>query len=221
MRIQHLHDWDIPPEEAIKLQNELADRLIDDRPIHLDQVRTVAGVDVSVRGGISQAAVVVTSFPDLEPLETVRAARPTQYPYIPGLLSFREGPVLAEAFERLQTVPDVLLFDGMGKIHPRRIGIASHMGLWLERPTIGCGKSHLIGEYDLPGEQKGSYSPLTHRGQQLGVVLRTRTKVRPVYISVGHLAELESAVRFVLACTPRYRLPRPIRLAHKAAGQFD
>lgn len=220
MKITHLHHWDLEPKAAIALQSELASRLIDNQPINLANVRYVAGVDVSVKKGVSQAAVIVVTYPELELVETVRAQRPTEYPYIPGLLTFREGPVLEEAFAKLEHEPDVFVFDGMGQIHPRRMGIAAHLGLWLDRPTIGCGKTHFIGDYDEPGLQKGDFSPLHHKGVQLGVVLRTRNKVKPVYISVGHRAELTSAVQLVLSVTPKYRLPRPIRLAHNAAGEF-
>lgn len=180
----------------------------------------MAGVDVSVKNNVSQAAVVVATYPELDPVETVRTQQPTQYPYIPGLLTFREGPVLEEAFAKLQHNPDAFVFDGMGRIHPRKMGIAAHMGLWLDKPTIGCGKTHFVGEYDEPGEQKGDYSALMYKGEQLGVVLRTRTKVKPVYISPGHRADLASAIQLTLAVTPKYRLPRLIRLAHHAAGQF-
>jgi deoxyribonuclease V len=220
MHIQHLHDWKLSSQDAIQLQKDLAARLIDDQALDMMAVRRVAGVDVSVKKGVSQAAVVVASFPDLMHIETVTAQMPTQYPYIPGLLTFREGPVLEAAFKQLQHEPDVFIFDGMGQIHPRRMGIAAHMGLWLERPTIGCGKTHFVGEYDAPATEKGAYSDLTYKGQRLGVVLRTRKNVKPVYVSVGHRAELRSAVQFVLACTPKYRLPEPIRMAHNAAGEF-
>ncbi len=219
MDIPALHPWDLPPQGAIALQRELAPRLID-RPLDLDALRTVAGVDVSVKDGMSQAAVVVLSYPDLEPLHTVTARRPTAYPYVPGLLSFREGPVLLDAFRQLDALPDALLFDGMGRIHPRRMGIAAHMGLWLDVPTLGVGKTHFIGDYTMPDEAKGSYSPLIYQGETLGVVLRTRAKVKPVYVSAGHRIDLESAVALVQVCTPRYRLPRPIRLAHQAAGSL-
>jgi deoxyribonuclease V len=218
MRINHLHDWDITPGEAIALQKELAGRVIHDCPLPLDTVRLVAGVDVSVKNNRSQAAVVVLTYPELQPVETVLAEQATPFPYITGLLSFREGPALVEAFEKLQNEPDVFLFDGMGRIHPRRIGIASHMGLWLDRPTVGCGKSHLIGHYDPPGAAKGARVPLMDSGEQLGVVLRTRANARPVYISPGHRVDVESAVELVLHCTPQYRLPEPIRQAHNAAS---
>jgi deoxyribonuclease V len=128
--------------------------------------------------------------------------------------------VLEEAFLQLQQEPDVFIFDGMGIMHPRRLGIASHMGLWLDRPTIGCGKTRLVGTFQEPGLERGSDSPLTYYGQQLGVVLRTRDKVKPVFISVGHRADLQTSIDLILACTSRYRLPDPIRAAHRAAGKF-
>lgn len=229
MNIAHLHDWNLTPPQAIALQRDLAGRVIIDHPLDPDSVRYVAGVDVSVKVDHSRAAVVVLDYAELttadrphkvQPVEVVTAEQPTPFPYIPGLLSFREGPVLADAFEKLSITPDVFIFDGMGIMHPRRLGIAAHMGLWLQRPTIGCGKSYLIGDYEEPDTAKGSASPLIYRGEQLGVVLRTRTAVKPVYISPGHLIDLDSAIRIVLAVTPKYRLPEPIRHAHNAAGQF-
>lgn len=220
MKINHLHDWTLAPKEAIALQNSLASQIITDEKINLSEIKTLAGVDVSVKNGMSQAAIVVMNFPNLEPIEIVRAQQATTYPYIPGLLTFREGPVLEEAFLKLEHSPDVFVFDGMGLIHPRKMGIASHMGLWLNKPTIGCGKTHFIGDYDTPHAEKGCYSDLMYKGEQLGVVLRTRTNVKPVYISVGHRAELSSAIDLIMAVTPKYRLPRPIRLAHNAAGEF-
>jgi deoxyribonuclease V len=221
MNITHRHDWNLSPEKAIALQKQMAAEVITDQPLKLEAIRYVAGVDVSVKENVSQAAVVVLSYPDMQVVETVLAHAPTPFPYIPGLLSFREGPVLEEAFLQLQQEPDVFIFDGMGIMHPRRLGIASHMGLWLDRPTIGCGKTRLVGTYQEPGSERGSRSPLTHYGQQLGVVLRTRDNVKPVFISVGHRADLETSIDLILACTSRYRLPDPIRAAHKAAGEFE
>ena len=220
MKIKHIHKWDVAPKEGIVIQKSLMNTVIYDRPVDVNTVRLVGGVDVSVKNGMSQAAVVVMTFPELQVIETALAIRPTEFPYVPGLLSFREGPVLVEAFEKLQNVPDVFIFDGMGRIHPRRMGIASHMGLWLDKATIGCGKTHFIGEYDLPGETKGDYSYLTDKGETLGVVLRSRDKVKPVYIAAGHMIDLDSAVEIVMMCTPKYRLPEPIRQAHKAAGDL-
>jgi len=221
MRLHPRHPWNLSPAEAIAIQKELKAEIVSDRPIDLDAVRLVAGVDVSVKNEESQAAVVVVTYPGFLPVETVLARRPTPFPYIPGLLSFREGPVLEEAFGKLEAEPDVFLFDGMGIAHPRRIGIASHMGLWLERPTIGCGKTLLCGRYGALAEEKGSAAPLVDKGDTIGVALRTRTAKNPMFISPGHLADIESAAEFVLRCSPKYRLPEPIRLAHNAAGRFD
>jgi deoxyribonuclease V len=221
MRLEHRHSWDLSPTEAISLQKALRARVISDRPIDLDAVRIVAGVDVSVKNEQSQAAIVVATYPGFLVIETVLARRPTPFPYIPGLLSFREGPVLQEAFEKLRAEPDVFLFDGMGIAHPRRIGIASHMGLWLGRPTIGCGKTLLCGRYAGLGENKGSAAPLIDKGETIGVALRTRTGKNPMFISPGHLADIPTSTELVLRCSPRFRLPEPIRQAHKAAGLFS
>lgn len=224
MQVNSLHDWALPPGEAIALQTTYAARLID-RPLPLDGVRTVAGVDVSVKPDatgqpISRAAVVVLAFPSFEVIEVASAAMPTPYPYIPGLLTFREGPVLVRAFQQLTHIPDVFLFDGMGRAHPRRMGIAAHLGLWLERPTVGCGKTHFIGMFDPVPVERGTFSPIHDRGEVIGAALRTRANVAPVYISPGHLCDLPSALALTMACTTRYRLPEPIRAAHHAAGQF-
>jgi deoxyribonuclease V len=220
MRLRSRHAWNLTPAEAIALQQQLAAEVISTEPIDLDALRLVAGVDVSVKDNISQAAVVVCAFPTLEIVETVLARRPTPFPYIPGLLSFREGPVLEEAFLKLGHEPDAFLFDGMGIAHPRRMGIASQMGLWLDKPTVGCGKTHLVGTFSEPGSEQGSWSPLEDRGQIIGAVLRTKTAVKPVYISAGHRADLTSAITLTLRCVTRYRLPEPIRFAHRAAGQL-
>jgi deoxyribonuclease V len=221
VQIIHRHEWNLTPQQAIQLQGELRKEIISNQPIDINSVRLVAGVDVSVKNEVSQAAVVVLTFPDLQVIETVLSHRPTPFPYIPGLLSFREGPVLEEAFEKLQNVPDVFIFDGMGIAHPRRVGIAAHMGLWLQKPTIGCGKTLLIGHFTEPGREKGSHSPLVDRKEVIGEVLRTRDDTKPVFISPGHLADIPTSVEFVIRCTPKYRLPEPIRQAHNAAGQFE
>ena len=220
MQLTHLHDWNLTPPQAIALQKRLAAQVVYDQPLALDKVRLVAGVDVSVKENVSQAAVVVLTFPDLEVVETVTNILPTPFPYIPGLLSFREGPVLEEAFKRLQHEPDALIFDGMGRAHPRRLGIASQMGLWLGKATIGCGKTLLTGRYVEPPQERGAFAPLVDKGEVIGAILRTRAYTKPVYISAGHLIDLESAVTLVMACTPKYRLPEPIRQAHNAAGEF-
>ncbi|HVU11724.1 MAG TPA: deoxyribonuclease V [Phototrophicaceae bacterium] len=226
MHITHLHDWNISASEAIALQKQMTAQIDYHHPIDIRSVKTVAGVDVSVKPDpatgkdMSQAAVVVLSFPDMQVIETSLATMPTPFPYIPGLLSFREGPVLEIAFQKLQTEPDVLIFDGMGRAHPRRIGIASHMGLWLQKPTIGCGKTLFVGHFQEPGNERGDFSNLIDKDEVIGGVLRTRPNVKPVFISVGHLADLPTALKFVMLCTSKYRLPDPIRAAHNAAGEM-
>ena len=214
------HDWNLPPQEAVALQKRLASYVDAQTPLEIDSLRTVAGVDVSVKNGISRAAVVVMAFPSLEIIETATAAVPTPFPYISGLLSFREGAVILQAIEQITQKPDVYLFDGQGLIHPRRLGIACHIGLWLDAPTIGIGKTHYIGEYDQPSEEKGEFSEIVHRDEVIGVLLRTRAQVKPVYVSVGHRATLDTARQLALRCSTRYRLPEPIRAAHISAGDF-
>ncbi len=219
MRLHPRHRWDVSPQEAVALQRDLRAEVVTDLPLDLASVRLVAGVDVSVKDGVSQAAVVVVTFPDLRPVETVRARRPTPFPYVPGLLSFREGPVLEEAFGQLAAEPDVLLFDGSGYAHPRRMGLACHMGLWLERPTLGCAKTRLTGRHGEVPPEKGAWAPLIDKGEVVGAALRTRAGTNPVFVSAGHRIDLASALAVTLACTPRFRLPEPIRLAHAAAGE--
>jgi deoxyribonuclease V len=217
MKIEHLHDWNLSTDQAVDLQNKLASQVVDDVPLEIDRIRLVAGVDVDVKNDISQAAVVVLSFPAMKPVETVRHQMPTPFPYVPGLLSFREGPVLEEAFRQLAHEPDVFIFDGMGRMHPRRFGIACHMGLFLQKPAIGCGKTHFVGEYVEPPPEAGQYAPLVDGGETIGAILRTQQGVKPVYISVGHRADLESAIQLIMRCVGKYRLPEPIRAAHQAA----
>lgn len=217
MHISPLHDWDVSPSQAIQIQRELAQKL-QAVPLNFGTLRTVAGVDVSVKDGVSQAAVVVLSYPQFSVLERVTASQPTPFPYVPGLLTFREAPVLLAALEKLVHEVDVFMFDGMGQIHPRRMGIAAHMGLWLGKPTLGIGKTHFIGEFRPTASLAGSYSLLYDGGEVIGAVLRTRTNVKPVYVSAGHLMDLNGALLLAQSCSPKYRLPIPIREAHITAG---
>lgn len=214
------HAWDLSPREAIALQKRLAGQVDTSMPVDVDSLELVAGVDVSVKNNVSRAAIVVLTFPGLEIVEAVTERIPTPFPYISGLLSFREGEVILAAHARLKHRPDAYIFDGQGIAHPRRIGIASHIGLWWGAPTVGCAKTRLIGQHDEPAPEKGSFTPLVHHGEQIGVVLRTRTNVKPVFVSPGHHATIDSARELVLRCTTRYRLPAPIRAAHNAAGDF-
>jgi deoxyribonuclease V len=224
MNVPHLHDWNIAPAAAIALQKTLAQQVDHHTPLDFRRIRLVAGADVSVRPNEhgepwSHAAIAVLEVPGFRVVETVYAALPTPFPYIPGLLSFREGPVYEAAFRELAHQPDVVIFDGMGRAHMRRIGIATHMGLWLGVPTIGCGKTRLVGTYTEPANEAGASSPLYDAGEIIGDVVRTRAGVKPVYVSPGHLCDRASAVALTLACTTRYRLPEPIRAAHSAAGK--
>lgn len=216
MEINELHRWDLDYAGARRLQGELAARV---RLCSLpEQVRLVAGADVafSKKAARCFASVVLLSFPGLETVETHTAVAPSSFPYIPGLLTFREGEVLLKAFRKLSATPDAVIFDGQGLAHPRRLGLASHLGLWLEIPTVGCAKSRLVGEHQMPGPQKGHWAPLQDGGEKIGEVLRTRTGVKPVFVSPGHRCDFEGARRLVLACCTRYRLPEPTRLAHIA-----
>jgi len=184
----------------------------------LRNVSTIAGVDVGIHGGILRAAVVVLNYPELGIVENATATRPVTFPYIPGLLSFREGPVILDAIEKISDAPDLVIFDGHGIAHPRRLGIASHIGLLIDIPTIGCAKSRLCGQYEEPGLDRGSHAPLIDKGETIGSVVRTRTGVKPVFVSIGHRLDLCVSVKFVLACCEGYRLPETTRKAHLMAG---
>jgi deoxyribonuclease V len=215
MNVSFAHSWDLFPEEAIELQKKLASQIVlrDD----FGDICTIAGADLSldVDKNIGFAGVILFDFPSLKEIERVSAEGPLNFPYIPGLLSFREGPILLKAFEKLRILPDLIAFDGQGIAHPRRLGIASHMGLILNRPSIGFGKSLLCGDYQEPGLTRGSWSPLIHRGETIGAVLRTRDKVKPIFVSPGHRVSLEGALRIALQCLDGYRLPKPTRLADR------
>ncbi len=187
-----------------------------------EPVSTVAGVDVSYEkhGDLFFAGIVVLKLPQMEIVEEGFASARVNFPYIPGLLSFRELPVLLAAFRRLRTVPDAVLVDGQGMAHPRRFGLASHLGLWLDLPTVGCAKSRLCGDHPAPGAFRGDRVPLRHGGEDIGVVLTTRDKVKPLYISPGHRIDIAAAADLVLACSRRYRLPEPTRLAHHLTNRL-
>jgi len=208
-----LHPWNVTPKEAAEIQARLRQRV--SRHDDFGQLRSVAGADVALDSsrGLAFAGVIVYSFPDLQEVERGYASAPITFPYVPGLLAFRELPVLLEVFAALRRQPDFILCDAQGLAHPRRFGLACHLGLWLDKPTIGCAKSRLVGEYDPPGRNVGDYSPLTDNGEVVGVVLRTRENVKPIFVSPGHKVSLQTAVRLVLACLDGYRLPKPTRQA--------
>jgi deoxyribonuclease V len=219
MQILRSHDWNLTAEEAIALQQSFRSQII--LTDQLGEVRTVAGIDVGFEddGTTTRAAVVVLSFPELQVQERAIARRPTTFPYIPGLLSFREVPTVLAALERLQTPPDLLLCDGQGIAHPRRFGIACHIGWLTDLPAIGVGKSRLVGQHIEVPEHKGDWTPLQHKGETIGAVLRTRSGTKPLFISPGHRISLETAIEYVMRCTTRYRLPETTRYAHKLASE--
>jgi len=220
MNIIDLHSWDVDYKQAVALQVELAGHV---RQTKLRKTpKLIGGVDCAfTRDGHSViACVVVLQLLSLHPIEIRWAAEPLKFPYIPGLLSFREAPACIAAARKLQSVPDVFIVDGQGIAHPRRFGIASHLGLFFDRPTIGCAKSRLIGQYAQPDRLKGSWTPLQDGKTVIGAVLRTKNDVRPVFVSVGHKICLDDAVNVCLCATGSYRLPEPTRLADRKVAEL-
>lgn len=219
MKIYQQHQWPNTLEEAIAIQEQLRTQVITSDQLN-KTIQYVAGVDMGfdADGTISRAAVAVLSFPELQVIETTIAHRPTTFPYIPGFLSFREIPAVLDALEKVKIIPDIILCDGQGIAHPRRLGIASHLGVLVNIPTIGVAKSLFIGQHEELPETRGSWQPLIHQGETIGAVLRTRTKVKPVYVSSGHKISLPTAIDYVLRCTPKYRLPETTRIADKLAS---
>lgn len=205
--------WNLTPREAMRLQETLRERV--ERQDRFGTLRFVAGADLAFdpETNLAFAGVIVYQFPQLREVERRAARRTLRFPYVPGLLSFRESPVLLAAFEQLRTEPDLILVDGHGVAHPRRFGIACHLGLLLDRPTIGCAKSILVGEAAEPGVRAGSTAPLVDKGETVGMVLRTRDRVKPIYVTTGHRVSLESAVRIARQCLDGFRIPKPTREA--------
>ena len=234
MKVRELHRWDMTPEEARRIQEELRGRVeLQDRlsgqkgKKSLEAVRLVAGADVAFEfrgGGTSRgraiAGVIVYSFPELQEIERAWAERPLEFPYVPGLLSFRELPALLAAMGKLRSEPDVIFCDAQGYAHPRRFGLACHLGVLLDRATVGCAKSRLIGEHHQPRQAAGSWAPLRDAGETIGAVLRTRTDVKLIYVSAGHRVALRSAIQLVLAVCDGYRIPKPTREADHFVEQL-
>ncbi|MGE4534474.1 deoxyribonuclease V [Halomonas sp.] len=221
-----LHDWNLAPRDAIALQRRLAGRV--EREDRLGEVRRLAGVDIGFEQGgeVTRAAVVVLAWPPevdggFTVVEEVVHREPTRMPYIPGLLSFREVPAALAAFERLAVTPDLVMVDGQGIAHPRRLGVASHLGLWLDLPTIGVAKSRLCGRHGEPGPERGDWVPLTDGpdDEVIGAVLRSRAKVKPIFVSGGHRVSLPTALDWVIRCLGRTKLPEPTRLADRLASR--
>ncbi len=216
-----LHSWELDYRDAVELQRRLACKLIE-TPLDFGRISTVAGVDVSSsrRSPMIHCAVVLLDMATLEPVEVSFATLKTEVPYIPGLLSFREGPAALAAFRKLNRKPDAVIFDGQGYAHPRRLGLAAHMGLWLYLPTVGCAKTRLVGQHGEVPEKRWAWTRLTDRGETIGAVLRTRAGVKPVFVSRGHLCDLESAIALIEASCGKYRLPEPIRYAHRHCNEI-
>jgi deoxyribonuclease V len=220
METKKLHSWNLSYSQAVDLQKRLACK-VQFNPLK-KQPKLIAGIDCafSKDGKKIIAAVVVLKLPDFVSVETTSALRKVTFPYIPGLLSFREAPVCIAAVEKLKAEPDVFIIDGQGTAHPRRLGLAAHLGLFFDKPTIGCAKSRLTGYFEDPPPEKGTYSLLKDKDEVIGAVVRTRTDVEPVFISVGNKCRLDDAIKITLDCTTKYRLPEPTRLAHQLVSKL-
>jgi deoxyribonuclease V len=228
MQVRDLHSWNMPYSKAARLQKRLAGKV---RVVPLKkQPKLIAGIDCafSKDGKKIIAAVIVLKPPDFAPVETASALRNVTFPYIPGLLSFREAPACIAAVEKLKTRPDIFIIDGQGIAHPRRLGLAAHLGLFFDKPTIGCAKSRLTGYFEDPPSEKGAYSLLKDKKgvkydtqyETIGAVVRTRTNVKPLFVSVGNKCLLKDAIKITLRCATKYRLPEPTRLAHQLVGKL-
>lgn len=215
MKIHHLHPWEVSPKEAVRLQEKVRP-LLKISPLPINFITTVAGADISYckKKNILYAGVVILSFPDLRIITQTGDQQRATFPYVPGLLSFREAPSLLKVLAEINEEPQIMFFDGQGIAHPRGMGLASHLGLFLDIPTIGCAKTKLIGSFSEVGNAKGDSSYLVYKGKKVGAVLRTRSGVKPIFVSPGHKIDIGTALKLTLACTTRYRLPEPTRLAH-------
>lgn len=218
MKAHYLHDWQIARDQAMQIQRDLAAMI--SRRNEVGDILLVAGVDISAPDseGFARAAVAVLSYPELKLKETKVVQQQVTFPYVPGLLSFRESPLILAVCEKLNTDPDLILVDGQGIAHPRRLGLASHLGLLWDKPTIGCAKSRLCGEHQLVPPQPGSYAEIIDNSEVIGAALRTKQGAGPLYVSIGHKVDLQAAISWVLRCCRGLRLPEPTRLAHLAAG---
>ena len=213
------HEWDLTPKQAVKVQEKLRSKVVIE-PIETQNINLIAGVDVGLPRGAknARAAIAVLNYQSMELVEHVTSEIPVTFPYVPGLLSFREMPVILKALQKLNTWPDVFMVDGHGYAHPRRFGLACHLGVWLNQSTIGCGKSILIGKQAQLGRQRGDVASLEDANEIIGAAVRTRDAVKPVYVSVGHRTDLASAIQITFDCGRGVRLPEPIRWAHRLAS---
>jgi len=218
MKYKNLHKWDLPPKDAIRMQYRLRDMVII-KKLALKKIATIAGVDISIKDNRCKAAIVVMSYPKLEILEKATHFSKVAYPYVPGLLTFREGPAIIECIKKITKKPDLFIFDGQGLAHPRKMGLASHMGIILNKPSVGSAKSHLYGSYKTPGKKKGDFSLIKDtEGNSIGAALCTRDGTKPIFVSPGHLIDINSSVKIILNCSPKYKIPEPVRAAHNTAS---
>lgn len=220
MKINRIHSWDISSfQQAKEVQLKIAETLIisgEPKDIHI-----IAGADLAFsKNEQAFAAIVLLEYPSLKLLDTITGVEDVKLPYVPGFLSFREAPLIIDLFEKLQLKPDLVMLDGQGIAHPRGLGIASHVGLFLGIPTIGCAKSRLVGKYEEPAFKRGSYSSLIYKEKKIGYVLRTRNGVKPVFISPGHLIGLDASLKLAMSCVDKYKIPEPTRQAHLAVSRF-
>jgi len=215
-----LHSWNVSVEEAIRIQEAFKERIILKRTF--SKVKTMGGGDVaySKKGNLLFGAIVVLSFPDMEILDVATANGKIPFPYIPGLLSFREGPILIKTFQKLRIRPDIMIYDGQGIAHARGMGLASHMGLWFDLPSIGCAKTPLLDEFISPGALKGSFEWIRKEGKKVGAVLRTKENVKPLFISLGHHIDLSTSIQLILESCKGYRFPEPLRKAHQLSRKM-
>ena len=215
--MQPLHSWDVSAKEAIRIQEVLKDQIVLKR--NFSKISTIGGGDIaySRNGDRLFGAIAVLSFPDMEVLDMASADGKITFPYIPGLLSFREGPILIKTFRRLKVRPDVIIFDGQGTAHPRRMGLTSHMGLWLDLPSMGCAKTPLLKEFINPGPTKGSFEWIRQEGKKVGAVLRTKENVKPLFVSPGHRIDLMTSIQLIFESCRGFRIPEPLRKTHQAS----
>jgi len=220
MKIKQNHNWNVTVEQAKAIQLELKDKIRLQKLI--SSIRFIAGCDVSYSKKVERcfAAVTVFKLPELEIVAQAQSSGSINFPYVPGYLTFREAPILLKAFEKLEKAPDLVLFDGQGIAHPRQMGLAAHLGLFLNLPSIGCAKSRFIGEFEQPEEIQGSWTELNYQGKIIGAVVRTRDRVKPLFISPGYKITIDEAIEWVLRACTKYRIPEPIRASHIAVNQL-
>jgi deoxyribonuclease V len=222
MKINRIHNFDLSLDEARRVQIELCNDTIIANGPRIERVKLVAGCDVAFdkNENLAFGALVFLDFPSLKIVRKIVETAECKFPYIPGFLSFREMDILLKMFEKSDLTPDLVLVDGQGIAHPRGFGIASHLGVFLKIPAIGCAKSRLVGSFDEPDILRGARSSLVFKGKKVGEVLRTKNNVKPIFVSPGHLVGIENATELALACVGKYRIPEPTRQAHIAAGEL-